>query len=399
MTAAPDDLTRPLGLNRPKRGSRRPVGRIAGVALGIALAGLIAVFLGSAIYGDPRGGRPVARTEIVVRGPAEAAPAAQQPAARPDQMPGRRDAGTVEADSGVHVVRGGGAEAPPAIVVAVPDAVSRRLPATPDLRLVEESRHGALPRIGPDGARAIEVYARPEGELPGGRQPLGRIALVVGGLGLSRTATEEAISRLPPAVTLAFAPYGLDLARESRRARDAGHEIMLQIPMEPFDYPDSDPGPRTLMAGSKSSENAENLRWAMGRFTGYVGLMNYMGGKLTADDKALQPILREAGQRGLGILDDGSSSRSRIGILAGETRSGRADVVVDAVPRADLIDAALGRLETLALSGKLAVATASALPVTIERIARWSETLEARGILLVPATAALGGQRRESASR
>lgn len=38
--------------------------------------------------------------------------------------------------------------------------------------------------------------------------------------------------------------------KTATRAREAGHEILLQLPMEPFDYPDSDPGPQTLLASA-----------------------------------------------------------------------------------------------------------------------------------------------------
>lgn len=394
MDAASDDLTKPLGQDRPVRRAPLRIARTARIAsLGLALGVIGAVAL-AALYGDPRGGRPVARSEIASPAPP---PAARSSARDAEAGSGRREADRLEQESGVHVVRGG-ASAPPSIVIEVPQA-PQGLPRTPDPRLVESTRHGPLPRIGPDGARAIDVYARPVVHFPDGRPALGRIAIVVGGLGLSRPGTDAAIAALPAAVSLAFAPYGTDLEQDGERARRAGHETLLQIPMEPLDYPDSNPGPRTLTVAAKPAENAENLRWAMGRFTGYVALMNYMGGKLTADDKALAPVLREAEQRGLGLLDDGSSSRSRIAALAGEGRIARADLVIDGAPRADLVDKALQRLETIATSGKLAVGTASALPVTLERIGIWARTLEARGILLVPVSAAMTPRRRESASR
>jgi polysaccharide deacetylase 2 family uncharacterized protein YibQ len=396
VDGASDDLTRPLGRNRPQRRAPLRLARAGRIVLVVAAIGMLGAVGGTAIYGDPRGGRPVARTEISASPP----PAASSPAAEraAEAGPSRRDAGRVEQDSGVQVVRGGGAAAPSAIVVEVP-LDSRAQPRGPDPRLTERTRSGILPRIGPDGARAIDVYSRPVAELPDGRPALGRIAIVVGGLGLSRTSTDEAIARLPPAVSLAFAPYGAELERDSARARQAGHELLVQIPMEPFDYPDSDPGPRTLTVNAKPAENMENLRWALGRFPGYVAIMNYMGGRLTSDDKALGPILREAEQRGLGILDDGSSSRSRVAANAGEARIARGDLVIDAVPRADMIDKALERLESIATSGRTAVATASALPVTIDRLAAWSNSLEMRGILLVPVSAAMTSRRRDSASR
>jgi hypothetical protein len=127
--------------------------------------------------------------------------------------------------------------------------------------------------------------------------------------------------------------------------------------------------------------------------------MNYMGGKLTADEAALQPILREVGVRGLGFVDDGSSSRSLVGALAGETPASRAALVLDAVPRADAIDKALERLEAAAQPGKVAVASASALPVTLDRIALWAAGLEKRGLTLVPVSSALVSRPRENAKR
>lgn len=366
---------------------------MAGAVVALA-SSVVAIFVGAALYGDPDGDRPSVRTEIAVRSAPPPAATAPDPPASPGQGGARRDAGTVESESGVSVVRPPGSAAPGSVVVRAPGPGSAELARAPDERLVERTRHGLIPRIGPDGARSVDVYAR-----PAEAGSVGRIALVVGGLGISRAMTAEAIAKLPPAVSLAFAPYGPDLDRAAGSARSAGHEILLQVPMEPFDFPDSDPGPHTLLAAATPAENVEHLHWAMGRVTGYVALMNYMGAKLTADDKAVSPILREAGQRGLGFLDDGSSARSRVTALAGETRAGRADIVIDAVPRADLIDKALDRLEAIARSGRIAVGSASSLPVTIERIVRWSEGLEARGGLLVPASAALRGPDRAAERR
>jgi polysaccharide deacetylase 2 family uncharacterized protein YibQ len=286
----------------------------------------------------------------------------------------------------VAVVRAEGGAAPDAVVIRVPDQPVRLAPA-PDTRLVERTRYGLLPKVGPDGARPAQIYARPlPGPAAGRSRP--RISLLVGGLGISPTATAEAIAKLPPAVTLAFAPYGRDLERLVARARDSGHEVMLQVPMEPFDYPDNDPGPHTLTVGAKPQENLDRLHWVMGRFTGYTGIVTYMGAKLTADEAALSPILREVGGRGLILVDDGSSSRSTIRTgLQGTTPTLRAHGVVDALPQPDAVDRELTRLEAAARERGAAVATASALPLTVERIARWARGLDERGLDLVPVSA------------
>jgi polysaccharide deacetylase 2 family uncharacterized protein YibQ len=156
--------------------------------------------------------------------------------------------------------------------------------------------------------------------------------------------------------------------------------------MEPFDYPDNDPGPHTLTVRAKPHENIGHLHWAMGRFTGYVGVINFMGAKITADEAALAPILREIGSRGLVFVDDGSSSRSLVSPAGAgtETPNARADLVLDGVPRPEAVDRQLERLEQLARERGFAMASASVLPVTVDRIARWARTLEDRGVLLVP---------------
>jgi hypothetical protein len=388
-----DILTQPLGLNRraPRRRLALPVTRILATMAG---AGATALVLFVAAVDDPLGGEPHARAAVEHRAAAPA-PVAATPT-RVVDVPGRSTAVEVEQASGVTVFRPDGAGVPGSVVVRVPTPPGPvRLSPAPDPRLVERTRHGVLPKAGPDGARALDVYARPVEPLPGGAAPVGRIAILVGGMGISQTTTAEAIAKLPPAISLAFAPYGAELDRHVARARDDGHEVMLQVPMEPFDYPDNDPGPHTLTARGRPAENLERLHWTMGRFTGFTGVVNFMGARLTADEAALAPILREIGARGLGFLDDGSSSRSVS--LAAAHKAGvpaaRADRVIDAAPRAEDIDRELARLEEIARQRGVAVGTASALPLTVERIARWARALEARGILLVPVSAAIRGDR------
>jgi len=67
----------------------------------------------------------------------------------------------------------------------------------------------------------------------------------------------------------------------------------------------------------------------------------------------------------------------------------RADVSIDTVPTPAEIDRALAKLETLAKERGTAVGVASALPISIERIASWARQLEARGLALVPLTTAM----------
>jgi polysaccharide deacetylase 2 family uncharacterized protein YibQ len=272
--------------------------------------------------------------------------------------------------------------------VAIPATGARDVRAPLDQRLVEASKHGAIPRIAPDGARPAEIYARTIAPLQA-RKDGPRIAIVVGGLGVSASLTEKAIDKLPGPVTFAFPPYGADVERLVTRARAEGHEVLLQAPMEPFDYPDNDPGPQTLLTSLGTDQNLDRLHWQMSRFQGYVGLANYMGARFTATEAALAPVLKETARRGLIYIDDGASPRSVAGQIAGANNVpfAKAEVTLDAVPTPANIDKALARLEAMARERGSAIGIASALPASIERIAQWAKGAEVRGFVLVPITA------------
>jgi polysaccharide deacetylase 2 family uncharacterized protein YibQ len=158
--------------------------------------------------------------------------------------------------------------------------------------------------------------------------------------------------------------------------------------MEPFDYPDNDPGPQTLLTTLGPEQNLDRMYWHLSRFQGYAGIANFMGARFVVTDAVMQPIVREAAKRGLGYLDDGSAPRSVAAALAaGQAMPfARGDLSIDAVPTAVEIDRALARLENLAKERGTAVGIASALPISIERIAVWAKALESHGIMLVPLT-------------
>ncbi len=90
------------------------------------------------------------------------------------------------------------------------------------------------------------MFAQPR-ELPADKKDVPQIAIIVGGLGISASGTADAFAKLPAPVTFAIAPYGADLGALAARAGAEKHEVLLQAPMEPFDYPNNDPGPQTLL--------------------------------------------------------------------------------------------------------------------------------------------------------
>ncbi len=189
-------------------------------------------------------------------------------------------------------------------------------------------------------------------------------------------------------MTFALAPGATDLDRLAGKARSLGHELLLAVPIEPSESSETDATPQPLLTSLPAEENIGRLHRLMSRFQGYVGVT--MGDRLTGPEAAFAPILREIDSRGLIFVDGGTSPRSLAGQIAGSAGSGfaKANLVLDAVPSAAEVDRALAKLEGLARQNGMAIGFATAMPVVIERVARWTKAAEGRGFSLVPITAA-----------
>jgi uncharacterized protein len=391
-----DDFSAPLGQKTPRKHAAIPAVAMRATAAALGLC-LLVFALWAAVANDPLGGEPVARVPIdlhaggadKVDDKAEAKRQSRSATEGPsvvdaaDSAAGSANSSAAPGSQTVTIIDGSNGKRQE---VSVPGGTAVRSGAI-DPRLLETTRHGQIPRIGIDGTRVSDVYARPV-DAAKGNGP--RIAIVVEGLAISAATTAEAFGKLPAAVTFAFAPYGTDVDRLATRARGEGHEILLQLPMEPFDYPDNDPGPQTLLISLAPEQNIDRLQWLMSRFQGYVGVANYMGARFTANDQALAPVLREIAKRGLLYVDDGSSPRSLAGQIAGANMLpyAKATLVLDAVPTPSEIDGALLKLEAAARDKGVAVGVVNALPVSIDRLAQWVKSAETRGFVLVPISAA-----------
>ncbi|HEY4030412.1 MAG TPA: divergent polysaccharide deacetylase family protein [Caulobacteraceae bacterium] len=236
---------------------------------------------------------------------------------------------------------------------------------------------GLLPIIAANGRASWKAYARPFAD--DGRP---KIALVIGGLGLDADRTRQAIEGLPPEVTLSFSPYAENLQVLVDRARAAGHEVMVELPMEPLDYPDNDPGPYTLLGSAQPGEIQSKLDWLMSRATGYFAVTNVYGSRFLSQDKAMTPVIQSLRQRGVGFIDDGQAA-GRGGGLRRASMGPKIDADLDSTA----IDNQLLALEASALQSGAALGIGSAYPLTVNQVRKWAVAVRERGYALAPASA------------
>ncbi|WP_146201846.1 divergent polysaccharide deacetylase family protein [Teichococcus aestuarii] len=273
-------------------------------------------------------------------------------------------------------------EAPPPPPLPEPGLAGRGGPviAAPRPALLEESPHGPLPRIGPGGAEPRTAYARPFDAADA--RP--RIALVIGGFGGAGLRAEEALRRLPPAATLAISPLALrpDLLLEPARRR--GMEVVLALPLE---SPGDLPAGHLLRASLPPGENLERLHRAMGRFAGYAGVVGALGAqrgeRFLASPEALAVVQEEVRARGLYYVDPRPGATALAWHAA-------ADLLLDELPTRGEVEHRLSQLESLAQRhGRAVGLAAEPTPLLVDRIAAWAAGLEARGLVLAPASAVL----------
>lgn len=352
--------------------------------------------------GDPNAGAPRARAAI-------AAPPGQSEAngwraALSPEPPGPAPISfdTLEL---VDAASGGGAAVPPApgeaspageigeVVITMADGTAvtgvaggrtlSPLAPAPIAGFSAPGPNGPLPVIAPGGRTPFQAYRRPF-------QDAGRpkVAIIIGGLGMNAEYTRAAIERLPAEVTLSFVPYADNLQTWIDQARAHGHEVLLELPMEPQDFPANDPGPYTLMADAQPAETTRRLEWLLGRATGYMGVTNYLGGRFLQGGAGLGLVTQQLRTRGVAMFDDGAA-RGRAS-AQGLPRAS-ADRVIDDQQSADTIDAALLQLEARALQNGQALGTGFAYPVTLDQVARWAASVGSRGYQLAPASAIARG--------
>lgn len=372
-----NDLSTPL--TGRKRRNQQKTGRfhfpLARLLFAVIVLAVGAVVLRVALVDEPNGGRPSQEVAITTTrdGNTVANQVASGPAtitADPQQFPAGSSFTSI---------------APPGETATATGQVPDRYGALPDLS--EETANGAIPRISGTGLSPFVAYRRPADAALAAGKPM--VAVVVTGLGINEQGSLDAIEQLPDDVTLAFAPYGRSLENTVSAARTSGHEVMLELPMEPFDYPQNDPGPHTVLTGETPRANLDKLFWLMARFGGYFGVVNNMGARFTASAADMAPVMEEFGARGLGYLDDGSSNRSVAAQLAGANKVpyGRAGQMIDANPARASILEALASLEAQALETGSAIGIVSALPISVSTVSEWARELDAKGIALVPVSA------------
>lgn len=265
------------------------------------------------------------------------------------------------------------------------------LTPAPDVAVAERSAYGLLPKISEDGREPWQVYARP---FDAKAADLPKVSVLITGLGMSMAATEAAITKLPPEVSLAFDPYVDGLAAMAEKARQHGHETLISLPLESGVFPLFDPGTKALTTANKPEENAVLLHDVMASMTGYVGVLTTFGSKFDQSEHHVKALMDEFKARGVLVVDGGEGPKSDIPKVA--TQVGVPRVMVDMPrltnPSPEGIAAYFAQAEAMARKRSVVVLAVEPYPAVLKALAPWLEGLKKKNIVVAPVSAVANKQ-------
>ena len=275
---------------------------------------------------------------------------------------------------------GGESLAPPSFAqLQAPKESAKPLAAAPLPDLLRQTAAGSLP-IRAGGKEAWRTYSRPVSVAQ--TKPGAKIAVVVTNLGLSTDSTAAAINKLPADISLSFSPYGAGLSEQMRKAREDGHEVLLDLPLEPVNFPAHDAGPLAVLQSHSPGEAIGHLDAVLGKAGGYVGVAAPLRSPVTATE-SWPLMLQELKDRGLLMVGDGLVGIEDKAMPA----AAQVTLVADETPFRTAIDAKLARVLATAQRDGSAIIYIQARPISFERVLAFIASFPEKNVTLVPVSA------------
>ncbi len=277
-------------------------------------------------------------------------------------------------------------------LIRINGQIAGRDSATPLIKapiqgLSRKTPYGDIPAKSDTGDTAFIRYAKPF------RTPVNAktVAVIIGGLGLNPEITTRAILDLPEEITLSFAAHSPQLQNWVNQARENGHEVLIEIPMQTNGNTPSAAN-RTLTVTQDIAANTRRLDWLLSRASGYFGVTNYNGDSFMARSDLVAPVMSYLEEAGLAFIFDGSFESVALPALATSAKLPfiEAEFVIDGTNDRALIKDNLKQLSEKAIQGHTPIGIGFAYQNTLDAVSLWAKDAPNNGLVLVPASHLMG---------
>ena len=278
-------------------------------------------------------------------------------------------------------------EFPPAEAIADLDRRVHRI--SDSLRMEARPASGKIGITG-EGLRVVLSFSPFVEEPKATAKGKPKMVIIMDDLGRD-LASAQALLDIDLPVTFAILPGTANASRVATLAHRRGREVLIHIPMEPQNFPETNPGRDALLVKHSKAEIRKRFQDYLDRIPYAVGGNNHMGSRFTEDREKMATVMAEMKKAGLFFVDSLTTGRS-VGFeearKAGLPTVVR-DVFLDNVQDVELISVEIRRLAALAARQGYAVGICHPYPETLEALRRASGFLRAQEIDMVPASQVL----------
>ncbi|MCB1050552.1 MAG: divergent polysaccharide deacetylase family protein [Acidobacteria bacterium] len=216
-------------------------------------------------------------------------------------------------------------------------------------------------------------------------EPSPKVAIILDDIGHHPPSSLSPVLDLKFPITFAVLPFLAHSNQAATYLHQTHYQVMLHMPMEPDNFPKTNPGPGAIYAHLNRAEILEALAKALGDVPYVVGVNNHMGSKITANRTLMEIVLADLKRRDLFFID----SRTHTTTVAFETaqrlgvRSAERQVFLDSE---ESLEFTLGQMEEVkrrALQGESIIAIGHPYPSTLKALVQTMPALDREGIQFV----------------
>lgn len=215
-----------------------------------------------------------------------------------------------------------------------------------------------------------------------------KVALVVRDLGLSKSLTLNTLD-MKNNLTLGFTPYSVDVKNWVDQAVNKGFEVLVNIPMQPTDYPVNDPGPYAMINNLSKGENVSRFNWIATRSDKIAGYYTNEDETFSNSRSNFIPILEriKEGDRYL-VFGNSSNSDGAVNMSEGlSVNISPVGNVIDTVLEEEKIRNKLLLLEAEAMRKGHAVGFLNPYPISLRVVQKWMKEIDNNKLVVVPVSA------------
>lgn len=212
----------------------------------------------------------------------------------------------------------------------------------------------------------------------------GRMAILIEDFGAAPPDVAQRFLAVNRKLTFGFVPWKNRLEGLLTQITERKQEVIVQVPMEPYEYPEVSPGKRAVYVNQSEMENSKVIRDALTAIPQATGIMSYLGSRALNDGSVMRSLLGEIGRQKQYFIDTQAGNTSLATSLA--TKAGlpnkRSWGQIDRVDNQERIAMMLDMASFEALEKGQVIVTGHARLNTLTALLQRLERLETRGVEL-----------------